>query len=98
MSVDLRNCPTNGGWDVQTSIDCCLETRPLFIGSIPGPKAGSGCHMLNSAGETAENPYAAGMVMFGNAFNVVYPGSGTGVGVSHYTGVIAARDALAAMV
>lgn len=75
----------------------CLEIRPLFIGSIPGLKVDSTCHVLNSAGEAVENLYAAGMVMFGNVFNVAYPSSGTGVGVSHYTGAIAARDAVAAI-
>ena len=70
---------------------------PAFIGSIPGLKVDSTCHVLNSAGEAVENLYAAGMVMFGNVFNVAYPSSGTGVGVSHYTGAIAARDAVAAI-
>lgn len=73
----------------------CLEIRPLFIGSIPGLQVNDNLQVLNSSGEVIENLYAAGMVMFGNVFDIAYPSSGTGIGTSHYTGALAARDAVA---
>ncbi|MBR2836244.1 MAG: FAD-dependent oxidoreductase [Coriobacteriales bacterium] len=75
----------------------CIIIRPLFIGSIPGLQVDEKCHVINASGEIVENLYAAGMCMFGNVFNIAYPSSGTGVGTSHYTGAIAARDAVAAL-
>lgn len=95
--IAVEPCVANCDGAVSQAPFYCLEIRPLFIGSIPGLKVDSLCRVLNSQGEAVENLYAAGMVMFGNVFNVAYPSSGTGVGVSHYTGAIAARDAVAAI-
>ena len=75
----------------------CIVQRPLFIGSIPGLKVNSSCQVEDGSGEVVENLYAAGMVMFGNVFNVAYPCSGTGVGTSNYTGAVAANAILASL-
>ncbi|WP_281655168.1 FAD-dependent oxidoreductase [Eggerthella sinensis] len=75
----------------------CIVQKPLFIGSIPGLKVNSSCQVENGSGEVVENLYAAGMVMFGNVFNVAYPCSGTGVGTSNYTGAVAANAILASL-
>ena len=39
--------------------------------------------------------FAALMLIFGNAFNGHYPASGTGVGISAYSGGVAAKAAVA---
>ena len=72
----------------------CMVRRPLFIGSIPGVKVDADCHVLGDTDQPIAGLYAAGEVMFGNAFSQAYPCSGTGVGTSCYTGAIAARSAL----
>ncbi len=72
----------------------CVVKRPLFIGSIPGLKVSGTCEVLDGDDEPIAGLYAAGELVFGNVFNNAYPCSGTGVGTSCYTGVIAARAAL----
>lgn len=67
--------------------------RPLFIGSIPGLKVDEECRVLNSDGKPVVNLLAAGELIFGNMFQVRYPASGTGMGLSTYTGALAARTA-----
>ena len=72
------------------------KIRPLFIGSIPGLKVDGSCRIL--AGDTPiENLYGAGELIFANVFQDHYPSSGTGIGVSAYTGAIAADAAIADM-
>ena len=74
-----------------------MTIRPLFIGSIPGLKVDGACRVLNSADEAIGNLYACGELIFGNVFAGQYPASGTGMGVSAYTGAIAANGAVADM-
>lgn len=68
-----------------------IETRPLFIGSIPGLKVTENTEVVNSKDEVITNLYAIGELIFGNTFNKYYPSSGTGIGTSVYTGAIAAK-------
>lgn len=74
-----------------------LPIRPLFIGSIPGLKVDADCRVLNAEDEPIENLLAAGELIFGNLFAVRYPASGTGIGMSTYSGALAAKTALADM-
>ena len=66
-----------------------MEVRPLFIGSIPGLKVTENTEVVNSNDEVIPNLYAVGELIFGNTFNDYYPASGTGMGVSVYSGAIA---------
>ncbi len=68
-----------------------MEVKPLFIGSIPGLKVTENTEVVNSKDEVIPNLYAIGELTFGNTFNKFYPSSGTGMGVSVYTGAIAAK-------
>ena len=72
-----------------------LPIKPLFIGSIPGLKVDADCRVLNADDQPVENLLAAGELIFGNLFAVRYPASGTGIGMSTYTGALAAKTALA---
>ena len=72
-----------------------IVIRPLFIGSIPGLKVDAECRVLNGNDDPVENLFAAGELIFGNAFNGHYPASGTGVGISAYSGGVAAKAAVA---
>lgn len=71
--------------------------RPLFIGSIPGLKVDENCHVLTTDGDAIENLYACGELIFGNVFQVRYPASGMGIGISAYTGSLAGQTAVAEM-
>lgn len=79
---------------VATAPFYCVVKRPLFIGSIPGLKVGASCEVLDADDAPISGLYAAGELIFGNVFDNAYPCSGTGVGTSCYTGVIAAGAAL----
>ena len=70
-----------------------LPIKPLFIGSIPGLKVDADCRVLNADDQPVENLLAAGELIFGNLFAVRYPASGTGIGMSTYTGALAAKTA-----
>lgn len=70
-----------------------MPIKPLFIGSIPGLKVDADCRVLNADDEPVENLLAAGELIFGNLFAVRYPASGTGIGMSTYTGALAAKTA-----
>lgn len=72
-----------------------LPIKPLFIGSIPGLKVDADCRVLNAEDQPIENLLAAGELIFGNLFAVRYPASGTGIGMSTYSGALAAKTALA---
>ena len=69
-----------------------INIRPLFIGSIPGLKITENTEVLNASGEVIPNLYAVGELVFGNTFSKWYPASGTGMGVSVYTGTIAGQE------
>lgn len=71
-----------------------LPIKPLFIGSIPGLKVDEDCRVLNAEDQPVENLLAAGELIFGNLFAVRYPASGTGIGMSTYSGALAAKTAL----
>lgn len=71
-----------------------MPIRPLFIGSIPGLQVDEDCRVLNAEGKAIENLLAAGELIFGNMFQVRYPSSGTGMGLSAYTGTLAALTAI----
>ena len=81
---------------VATAPFYCVVKRPLFIGSIPGLKVDASCAVLDADDAPIPGLYAAGELIFGNVFGNAYPCSGTGVGTSCYTGVIAANAALGA--
>ena len=74
-----------------------LPIKPLFIGSIPGLKVDADCRVLNADDQPIENLLAAGELIFGNLFAVRYPASGTGIGMSTYTGALVAKTAMADM-
>lgn len=74
-----------------------IVIRPLFIGSIPGLKVDSNCHVLNQSDEPVENLLACGELIFGNVFAERYPASGTGMGISAYSGRLAGETAIAEM-
>lgn len=73
----------------------CFGIRPLFIGSIPGLKVDAECRILGENDEPIENLFGAGELIFGNVFAERYPASGTGMGVSAYSGSLAANTAVA---
>ena len=64
--------------------------KPLLIGSIPGIKVDENCRVLNAENQAIENLFACGELIFGNIFSGAYASSGSGLGLSTYTGVIAA--------
>ena len=66
-----------------------VPIKPLFIGSIPGLKVTGNAEVVNSKDEVIENLYACGELTFGNVFSTFYPASGSGVGVSVYSGAVA---------
>ena len=72
----------------------CFAIRPLFIGSIPGLKVDAQCHILGENDAPIANLFGAGELIFGNVFAERYPASGTGMGVSAYTGALAAETAI----
>ena len=74
-----------------------IVIRQLFIGSIPGLKVDSNCHVLNQSDEPVENLLACGELIFGNVFAERYPASGTGMGISAYSGRLAGETAIAEM-
>lgn len=74
-----------------------MDIKPLFIGSIPGLKVDDSCRLLTKSGDVIENLYGCGELIFGNLFAVRYPGSGTGIGMSTYTGALAAKTAVTDM-
>ena len=71
-----------------------MTIRPLFIGSIPGLLVDGDCRVLNADGEPIENLTAAGELIFANLFQSYYPSSGTGIGMSTYSGSLAAKTAV----
>lgn len=73
----------------------CIVKKPLFIGSIPGLKVSADCEVLGYDDAPIANLFAAGELIFGNAFSQAYPCSGTGVATSCYTGAVAAKKAAA---
>lgn len=64
--------------------------KPLLIGSIPGIKVDENCRVLNAENRAIKNLFACGELIFGNIFSGAYASSGSGLGISTYTGVIAA--------
>lgn len=74
-----------------------MTIRPLFIGSIPGLLVDEDCRVLNAQGEPIENLMAAGELIFANLFQSYYPSSGTGIGMSTYSGSLAAKTAATEM-
>lgn len=64
--------------------------KPLLIGSIPGIKVDENCRVLNAQNHAIKNLFACGELIFGNIFSGAYASSGSGLGISTYTGVIAA--------
>ncbi|WP_428769779.1 FAD-dependent oxidoreductase [Treponema sp. HNW] len=67
-----------------------LVTNPVLIGSIPGIKVDENCRVLNAEDKAIQNLFACGELIFGNVFSGAYASSGSGVGISAYTGAIAA--------
>ena len=74
-----------------------IHVRPLFIGSIPGLEVDETCHVLNGEGQPVENLFACGELIFGNVYSGHYPASGSGVGISTYSGGVAGMTATAEM-
>ena len=83
-----------------------IRTAPFYarkvgvstLGTMSSLKVNEKCEILNSAGEAIPNLYGSGEVVFGNLFVQEYVASGCAVGCAVYTGAIAAREALGAMV
>ena len=73
----------------------CMIVRPLFIGSIPGLKVDAECRVLGADDQPIANLLACGELTFGNVFAERYSASGTGIGISTYSGALAAKTALA---
>ena len=71
-----------------------MTIRPLFIGSIPGLLVDAECRVLNSDGQPIENLMATGELIFANLFQSYYPSSGTGIGMSTYSGSLADKTAV----
>lgn len=72
----------------------CMIVKPLFIGSIPGLKVDGACRVLGENDQPIENLLACGELIFGNIFAERYSASGTGIGISTYSGALAAKTAL----
>ena len=72
-----------------------MIVRPLFIGSIPGLKVDAECRVLGADDQPIQNLLASGELIFGNVFAERYSASGTGIGISTYSGALAAKTALA---
>ena len=73
----------------------CMIVKPLFIGSIPGLKVDADCRVLGADDQPIQNLLASGELIFGNVFAERYSASGTGIGISTYSGALAAKTALA---
>ncbi len=73
----------------------CMIVKPLFIGSIPGLKVDDACRVLGENDQPIENLLACGELIFGNVFAERYSASGTGIGISTYSGALAAKTAMA---
>ena len=67
-----------------------IVTNPVLIGSIPGIKVDENCRVLDAQNQAIKNLFACGELIFGNLFSGAYVSSGSGVGISAYTGAIAA--------
>lgn len=76
---DIKNGPFYG-----------IVTNPVLIGSIPGIKVDENCRVLDAQNQAIKNLFACGELIFGNVFSGAYVSSGSGVGISAYTGAIAA--------
>ena len=76
---DIKNGPFYG-----------IATNPVLIGSIPGIKVDENCRVLDAQNQAIKNLFACGELIFGNVFSGAYVSSGSGVGISAYTGAIAA--------
>ena len=72
----------------------CMIVKPLFIGSIPGLKVDGECRVLGADDQPIENLLACGELIFGNLFAERYSASGTGIGMSTYSGSLAAKTAM----
>lgn len=72
----------------------CMIVKPLFIGSIPGLKVDGECRVLGADDQPIENLFACGELIFGNLFAERYSASGTGIGMSTYSGSLAALTAM----
>lgn len=91
------------GFGLPADVARTIETAPFFselitpsfIGTIPGILVDDYLRVLDRNENPVPNLYAAGEVMFGNAFARIYPGSGTGIGFASYSGLYAARVMLA---
>jgi succinate dehydrogenase/fumarate reductase flavoprotein subunit len=79
--------------DISVAPFYAVPIKPLFIGSIPGLLVNAKSEVMTKSGDTIENLYACGELVFGNVFSKYYPASGTGVGFAVYTGAIAAESA-----
>ena len=67
-----------------------IVTNPVLIGSIPGIKVDENCRVLDAQNQAIKNLFACGELIFGNVFSGAYASSGSGLGISTYTGAIAA--------
>ena len=79
--------------DISVAPFYAVPIKPLFIGSIPGLLVNAKSEVMTKSGDTIENLYACGELVFGNVFSKFYPASGSGVGFAVYTGAIAAESA-----
>jgi len=76
--------------DIKTGPFYGIVIKPLLIGSIPGIKVDENCRVLDAQNQAIKNLFACGELIFGNVFSGAYVSSGSGVGISAYTGAIAA--------
>ena len=76
---DIKNGPFYG-----------IVIKPLLIGSIPGIRVDENCRVLDAQNQAVKNLFACGELIFGNVFSGAYASSGSGLGISTYTGAIAA--------
>ena len=53
------------------------------------------CRVLGADDQPIQNLLASGELIFGNVFAERYSASGTGIGISTYSGALAAKTALA---
>ena len=88
--------------DLRTAPFYRVPQQPLLITTLPGLKVDEHCRVLSERDEPIENLYAAGMLIFGNAFSddIDTPGTPrsfaalfTSVNMACCSGAVAAEDA-----
>lgn len=91
----------NDAWGTAASALQPMKIGPYYaarqvscvMGTIPGLEINTKMQVVDENGNAIDNLYAVGELIFGNVFNKRYPMSGTAIGISMSSGMLAGIDA-----